>query len=116
MIAGDQLRLSLRQIERQTVGLGKDRNYENDGADGLGKDIPPWERAEPGARLSVDDLLEVQGARAHQHPYNRNRHRELVGDRLRGGADASVKGELVVRRTTPQGQTEYTASEAMAKM
>ena len=59
--------------------------------------------------LPVDDLVQVQRSADHEDRDDRETHRELVGDHLGRGADASDEGEL--RVGGPSGQRDAVDAE-----
>ncbi len=88
-----QFRLTLGQVERQAVRLREHRNHEQHECQRLRKDVP----VDQAAPLPLDDVVEVQRTRQEKDPDDRQRHRDLVADHLRRGADAPEQRPLRVR-------------------
>ena len=47
VVAGDELLLRLRKVERRPIRLGHARDDVNEEADWLQEDIPPWHDCQP---------------------------------------------------------------------
>ena len=94
VVAGDELRLRLRQVERQPVGLGEPRHQEDE-------EREEERQREPEAALLVaDDLGERHVPAQQQNRDDAHPHRDLVGDHLGAGAEAAQERVLVVGRPT----------------
>ena len=75
----DEFGVGLRHVERGAVGLGEAGQHEDQEADELRDD-------EPDVALGVDDVDEGERAAHDDRAEQRQAHRDLVGDQLRGAA------------------------------
>ncbi len=103
VIAGDELGLGFREVERRAVGLGVGGHEVDEEGDELeaAEDIPAPHAV---GGLAVDDVAKAKGLCAKYDADKRKAECELVADHLRGGAKAAKESELVVRR--PAGERD----------
>ena len=100
LVAGDELGLGDRHVERRLGELGLHGGEEDEEADELGEDERVAEADEAEDRavgLGVDDAVQVERAGLDDHADDGQHHRQLVGDELAGGAEAAHERVLVGR-------------------
>ncbi len=97
-VAGDELGLGDGHVERRLCELGLGGDQEDDEGDELREDVRVAEAAPAEDRAFVlrdDDLLHVQRAGLDDHADDGEHHRELVGDQLTCGPQATHQRVLV---------------------
>ena len=102
VVAGDQLLLGFRKVERRAVGLRDAGRQEDEEPERLQEDVPLRNEAEPVARLLSHDLAQRQRTGQHDDRRERQAVRQLVADHLRRRAQAAEQRVLAVR--APAGE------------
>jgi len=100
--AAHEIGLGFDHVERQAIGFGEKRNKKDQGRDGHEKDKP---HAAPKAGLSLhlDDARQAErgftagSVDPEENGQHGQGHGKLIGDELRGGANAADEGVLGVR-------------------
>ena len=102
VVAGHQLRLRLRQVERDPLVLGDRGREKQKRREGLHEHAPLRQHAQHHARLLTHDRAQVDGAVHENQAHDGEGHDQLVRNHLRAGPQSTQERELVAR--APAGQ------------